>query len=238
MSETRAPLAPVPLSTPGRTPHLLIKLSVLVVYMTLLLLTKRPLGLLLYAVLSLILTMLVRLPMRRWLVPLLSTLVLIGAYVQPAGLFQMTLLSTGRLFCLLQFLLVFGAMTQTSELLQFFTFIAARLPVLYPPLYVLASTLAVLPSIRQDMRKSMDVAILRKGSRAVLLSMSAWSTLLADVLVRTLVRGQRLADSVTERGYRLAVGLTPLPTQRFRLLDVVLGLFLLLPGMVIYWVML
>jgi energy-coupling factor transporter transmembrane protein EcfT len=237
MSASASPLPGARPPLPGFSLHLSIKVILLLAYITLLLLARQPIPLLLYTALALLGTIGIRLPLRSWVVPLLAALALLAALLQPAGLLQIALLGAGRLLCLLQLLTLFGTITQTTELLQALTLLANRLPALHALLYVLSSTLAVLPSIRQDVRKSMDVAILRKGSRATLLSIGTWSTILTDLLVRAMLRGQRLAEAVADRGYRLSVGLTPLPSQRFRLFDLMIGLALLLPGLAIFEVL-
>jgi energy-coupling factor transporter transmembrane protein EcfT len=99
-------------------------------------------------------------------------------------------------------------------------------------------TLAALPSVQRDLRKSLDVAILRGGGRRALFSPSAWTTVVLDLLVRTVLRSQRLGDAVADRGFDLARGLTPLPGQRVNLLDVLLGIALAAPGIVVYRMML
>jgi len=222
---------------PGPTLHLAIKLILLLAYVTLLLLSRQPIPLLLYAALALLAGIAARLPLRSWLVPLLAALPLVAALFEPAGFLQTLLLGAGRLLCVLQLLLIFGATTTITEVLNMLTLFASRYTALSELLYLLSSTLAVLPSIRQDVRKSMDVALLRKGSRKTLLSVGTWASVLTDTLVRAILRGQRLADAVADRGYRLSVGLTPLPSQRFRLFDLFAGLALLLPGLLIFGVL-
>ena len=147
---------------------------------------------------------------------------------------EATILGIAKLVCLALVIGIFAAMTQTSELLNVFSAAGNSIPGTRPLMYLLSTTLAVLPSLQRDVARSVDVAILRGGGRATLAAPKTWGTILIDVLVRAVLRGQRMADAVVARGFRLSTGLAPLPLQRFHFSDLLVGLILIAPGAACY----
>ncbi len=128
----------------------------------------------------------------------------------------------------------FGAYTDTSELLGFFSWVSAIAPIVRSPLYILSTLLAILPSIKTDVQKSLDVSILRRGGRMALLWPGAWLDTLIDVIVRAAHRSERLASTAIARGFRLRDGLTPPDRRRLTLGDVGLMTAIVLLGALLY----
>lgn len=242
--------------------HIGIKLLLLLLYGALLV-TTRSLGqLLLDADLLLLASIVLLLPPRTLYVPITAalaaevglylphagslTLAIAGARLMPfAGMqgvpvaaAQAVALALCKVLCIAQVVAVFSLTTPVPELLRVFSAGVFRLPGINTLAYLLSTTLAVLPSVQRDLRKSLEVAILRRGSRRTLLRPSTWTAVVLDLLVRTVLRSQRLGDAVADRGFNLAHGLTPLPGQWLRPLDVLLGVALAVPGLVVYRMML
>lgn len=113
----------------------------------------------------------------------------------------------------------FGALTDASELLDFFSALSLGIPGLRSPLYILSTLLATLPTIQGDLRKSLDAARVRGGGRDALFRPDVWVNALADVIVRVALRSKRLADSAVARGFRLSDGLTPIAARAFTVAD-------------------
>lgn len=260
MTNPLAPAATTPPSTmsPGATPaapppraarrrlHIGIKLLVLLLYGALLL-TTRSLGqLLLDADLLLLASILCALPLRALYVPIVAALASeaalfaprLGAQAVPVAAVQAVALALCKVLCVAQVFALFSMTTPVPELLRLFSAGVFRLPGVSTLAYVLTTTLAVLPSVQRDLRKALDVAMLRGGGRRTLLVPSTWTAVVLDLLVRTVLRSQRLGDAVADRGFRLARGLTPLPGQQLRPSDVLLGIVLAVPGIVVYRMML
>lgn len=157
------------------------------------------------------------------------------AYAPPALLLSAAL-GSAKLVAISLAIAWFGALTDASELLDFFSALSLGIPGLRSPLYILSTLLATLPTIQSDLRKSLDAAIVRGGGREALLRPGVWAGALADVIVRVALRSKRLAASAVARGFRLSDGLTPIAARVFTVADGLLivgalgagGLFVLL----------
>lgn len=219
---------------PARHMHIALKFLVMAVYVALLYTTHSLPSLALYSLLLLVGTVAMLLSVRLLYVPILAAdLALLGMLSRDPTA-QAVLVGLCKVCCLTQILAIFGATTPATELLRLFSARMVRLPGVQALIYLLSTTLAVLPSLQRDIRKSMDVAVLRGGRRLTWLLPKTWKILLLDVLIRTIYRSQRLADAVADRGFQLSTGLTVMPYQRLGVLDVLKTVLLLLPGLVVY----
>ena len=153
-----------------------------------------------------------------WAAAIIQALAQTPAYAPPP-LVDSALLGGAKLVAIALAIAWFGSLTDTPELLDFFSLLSAGLPGLRSPLYILSTLLAVLPSIQTDVRKSLDAAMIRGGGRAALLAPGAWAGALTDTIVRVALRGERLAAAASARGFRLRDGLTPLTRRPFTLAD-------------------
>ena len=223
---------------PRRRLHLAVKLLLLILYGALLLTTQSLRLLQLDAGLLLLASIACLLPPRLLLAPVIAALAAeAGLRVELVGVPEVAL-ALSKVLCIAQVFAILSATTPVQDLLRLFSSGVFRLPGVNTLAYLLSMTLAALPSVQRDLRKSLDVAILRGGGRRALFSPSAWTTVVLDLLVRTVLRSQRLGDAVADRGFDLARGLTPLPGQRVNLLDVLLSIALAAPGIVVYRMML
>ncbi|MGH2485497.1 MAG: CbiQ family ECF transporter T component [Ktedonobacterales bacterium] len=218
---------------PKRRLHIALKFLLVTAYMVVLFEAQTLRALALYSLLLLTGTMLLLLPLRLLYAPILASLAALLGVLWPDATAQALLMALCKVCCVAQVLAIFGGTTPPTELLRLFSARVLRVPGVHALMYVLSTTLAVLPSMQRDIRKSMDATILRGGSRLTFLKPRTWRSLLLDVLVRTIYRSQRLADAVADRGFRLEAGLTVMPYQRLGVLDVALTVLLLLPGLVL-----
>lgn len=234
---TPAPKAP----RTRRRLHIGVKLLLLALYGTLLFMTPSLRALQLNAGLLLLASIACLLPWRLLLIPIIAALAAEAGLLAPlAGVpgAAAIALALSKVFCMAQVFALVSATTPVTDLFNLFSAGLFRVPGVNTLVYLLTMTLAVLPSVQRDLHKSLDIAILRGGGRRALLWPSTWMAVTLDLLVRTVLRSQRLGDAVADRGFDLARGLTPLPRQRLNLLDVLLGIALAAPGIVIYRMML
>jgi hypothetical protein len=220
---------------PRRRLHVLITLFALATYSVITLLDTSLPQLLAFSAIALLATLAFRLPWRMLLTPLLAIGLLAAGLAWPIGLLPLVAAGSARILCIVQYLAIFGARTSTSNILDLFSTPLLRRRSLSSLTYLLSTTVAVLPSIQHDLRKSMDGVILRRGGRAALLFPSAWVDVVLDEMVRASLRSQRLADAVSDRGYRLASGLVPLPGRRLGARDALAGIALLLPALIVLY---
>ena len=227
------PARPVPrIVAPRRRLHALIKLLVLGTYSIVTLLDTTVVHLLALSAIALVATLVFRLPWRSLFAPLIAIGLLVAGLVWPVGLLPLFVMGAARVLCIAQYLAIFGARTSTSEILELFSIPVLRRRSLSSLTYLFSTTLAVLPSIQQDMRKSLEGAILRRG-RPALLVPTTWVDIVLHMMARATLRSQRLADAVSDRGYSLTRGLAPLPGRRLGVRDALIGAALLLPVLLV-----
>lgn len=99
--------------------------------------------------------------------------------------------------------------------------------------FLLNMTLMVVPSMQYDLQRAIDAETLRRGKRLKFYSLNSWVTVLTTVLVRSLSRAERLADTVLDRGLVLSEAPVPSDAQPLLVKDIILTLIAILPGVLV-----
>jgi energy-coupling factor transporter transmembrane protein EcfT len=129
---------------------------------------------------------------------------------------------------------LFTMTTEPSSILEFLlpsNIVQSRL---FPLAYIINTILAVLPSIQYDLQRAIDSETMRRGQRVNFYSIGSWLTILTVILVRVLNRAERFTDTVIDRGYIPSRGLNPLISHSLKWRDVLLALFVVAPGVLIW----
>jgi len=87
--------------------------------------------------------------------------------------------------------------------------------------------------MQYDLQRAIDAETLRRGKRLKFYSLNSWVTVLTTVLVRSLSRAERLADTVLDRGLVLSEAPVPSDAQPLLVKDIILTLIAILPGVLV-----
>ncbi|MBA3531033.1 MAG: energy-coupling factor transporter transmembrane protein EcfT [Ardenticatenales bacterium] len=201
------------------------KLVVLIFYFLLIFLSNRPLTLLLLCFVIMIAFLIVRLPLKNHTFSLFTILCL-SAFVLPfpplpgIGL----VVSLGKILCLVMVITLFMMTTKPQDLIQQVGISNKTPRVLHFFVYLITTTLAVLPAVQHDLQRALEAETLRRGGTIPFHAWSSWVTILVVLLARAVERAERLADIVIDRGYSFDRGLVPLysPSSTWRSFGVAL----------------
>jgi energy-coupling factor transporter transmembrane protein EcfT len=143
------------------------------------------------------------------------------------------IVALGKVVALTMTLALFSMTTRLNEIVLLIKPSNSMGTSLQSIIYIVNTTLAVLPSIQFDLQRAIDAETIRRGRTVKLYSLGAWVTILTVVLVRALTRAERLAEAVIDRGYLPSKGITTLAPQPLHWRDVVLLILSITPGLVI-----
>jgi energy-coupling factor transporter transmembrane protein EcfT len=128
-------------------------------------------------------------------------LVVAGVLDQDAGLWVGLIVPVGRLACVTMSLSLLASTTRPSEVFGLLHSISVRLSVLRYISYLSSMMVSLLPSIRDDLERSLIAEQLKRGRRLGLLSLRSWVSVTVNLLVRASVRSHTVAETVVSRGY-------------------------------------
>jgi energy-coupling factor transporter transmembrane protein EcfT len=144
------------------------------------------------------------------------------------------IIAAGKMVTISLLIMLFSLTTQPNEIFQLLKPSGLLFPAFQPTIYIFTTILAVFPSIQYDLLRAVDAETIRMGKRVMFYHFTSWLSILTVVLVRTLNRAERFTDTVIDRGYLPANGLRLLKSRRIRLVDFLILLVLVLPGL-IFW---
>ncbi len=205
-------------------------------YTTILFSSQSPVALLLLFTLIIGVITFLRLPLRgRAITSLLVLLMLLVVFTSSEDQWYGHLaLVASKIFCLSMIVALFTMTTKLSSILQLLLPSKAVQSRLYPLAYIINTILAVLPSIQYDLQRAIDSETVRRGQKVNFYSLGSWFTILTVILVRVLNRAERFTDTVIDRGYIPSQGLNPLISHSLKWRDVLLALFVVAPGVLIW----
>ena len=211
-----------------------LKLFVLFSYIAFIFVSQSPLALLTLCFVILTALFVIRLPLRNKALIFFTILLLISAlFASSKTAFGVRLImGLGKLVCLMMVLTIFSMTSKANDILQLVKpdLTSSRL---HWVSYIINMTLAVLPSIQYDLQRAIDAETLRRGRKVRFYSLSCWVTILTVVLVRSISRAERLADTVINRGYSPSRGLTSLSEPSRGWTDVIRAVVCVVPGLLI-----
>lgn len=211
------------------------KFLILFVYIASVIMVDSPRALLGISLLIVSATLILRLPLRnRTLVFMVITLLSLIVFLSPEmNVGARLVIAFGKIICLMLLLGLFTMTTKLNDILPSAASSSSVMPIFQPAIYLIGATLAALPSVQYDLQRAIDAESIRRGHKVRLYSPGGWITILTVTLTRTLTRAERWADTVTDRGYLLSSGLTPLYRQSFRFRDALLTALSVIPVLAI-----
>lgn len=177
-----------------------------------------------------------RLPLRFGMIISVGLMALftLAAYTNIDTIWGRFIIAAGKMLTISLLVMLFSLTTQPNEIFQFLKLPGLLFRVVQPTIYIFTTILAVFPSIQYDLIRAVDAETIRMGKRVMFYHFTSWLSILTVVLVRTLNRAERFTDTVIDRGYIPANGLSLLKSRRVLLGDILLLLVLVLPGL-IFW---
>ena len=215
--------------------HIGAKLVVVAAYIGVTLTIRTPLALLCICLLAVLATLLLGLPLRQWVMVLVAMLLLGLEFIVgwETTLVARFVFGFGKVVCLSSIIDLFTMTTRTRQVLQHLQWSGSGLPGLGSALYLVNTTLAVVPSIQYDLQRARDAETLRRGTKLRFYSLNSWVTVLTIVLVRAMSRSERLANTVIDRGLFPSDGLVPLASPPMHWRDLFLAIVATVPAVIL-----
>lgn len=183
-------------------------------------------------IIGVLLAMRLPFPNKRLLVIALMLLILTNFLPDYAAIGGGILLSFLKIIAFMMLVSLFGMTTQPLDLLWFQRW-SSRSSNLRMVIYLVNTMLAALPGVRYDLDRAIEVETLRRGRAVHFHSARSWITILTMLLVRSVTKSRRLAESVMDRGYSPTSGLRPLRVQSLHWLDLLLTVLWITPGLLV-----
>jgi energy-coupling factor transporter transmembrane protein EcfT len=214
--------------------HPVLKIVTLFFYGILILSNPNPFILNCTLLLLLILFPLFRFPLQIGTVVLailLESVIFLVGYSHANNLWGQFSIAAGKMLAISFLITLFTLTTHPNEIFNLLRPSSYYFRMVQPVIYILLTILAVFPSIEYDLSRAIDAESLRLGKRIMFYHFSSWLSVLTVVVVRALNRAERFTDTVIDRGYTPAQGLILLESRRIRMIDFLVLLAFIVPGL-------
>lgn len=214
----------------------LVKICLLLFYLITIFTSWQPVIILGFVLALTSVTLLLFLPLRGYILLFATLFLLLSNVLWPAEnviLVWLGLIS-GKITCLFLLTRLFIMTTKPNEFLETGLGESGRWrKAAQPAVYILNTTIAILPSVQHDLQKAIDAEIMRRGHRMKLYSLSSWLAVLTTLIVRGLLRAQRVTETVIDRGFNLATGMTSLQERQMKRVDAILLILTIIPAFLV-----
>ena len=193
--------------------HISIKLSILLLYALLIIALERPVQVLFLLSSFVTVSLLTQLPIPYRAVTGTAVIGLCGLvfYATPPTLATAFGLALGKIASLLFLGSWFNMTTKPHALLSLLSPTAAvQRPSLNSFLYLMSTSLSILPLVQHDLQKAIDTESIRLEKAIRFYQFTTWVNILSVFVIRVLKRADQFAQQVIDRGYSLRQGLRPI----------------------------